>query len=360
VKLEAYTDADSNVLVTLPNGDVIKMPFATFGATYTAGYGLGLTGFEFYVDSSEVATLYDLSLKVNYIDTTAMLLPYLRKVDTASLSNRINTKLTVNGDSPAGTISAGTNNSNAFNIETNNTTRASFMANGNILINDAVSNGFDNIEIGGRVAVTNNTNNNLFRFHFPTGTHPVMQISEMGVATIYLSLGFVLGGQAAYVIGADEAPSLYANLAAGRLLFPKQGGNGINPVMQFNPSAPITPGLGTVGSLFVDSVSLWYVNRQARTGNIVDNTYATVNVSYTIEPGQTWLTYTGTGGNTWTLPTPRESREIKIKNKGSGTLTLSGSIYSNASVATYNLLVGEGIILISDGSDWSIVSKYVP
>jgi hypothetical protein len=93
---------------------------------------------------------------------------------------------------------------------------------------------------------------------------------------------------------------------------------------------------------------------------MVGNFYGSAAGSTTISDGQSWTTYTGSGGHTFTLPAPRESRELKIKNRGSGTLTLSGAIYSNASVATYSLLAGEGIILISDGTDWLIVSKYVP
>jgi hypothetical protein len=296
-----------------------------------------------------------------------MLLPYLRKVDTVGLLRKsdttalvatktnLATKLTINGDSPAGTISAGTNNSNAFNIETNNTTRASFMANGNILINDAVSNGFDNIEIGSRTAFTNGTNNNLVRIQ-PSATEPNIQI--VGTANTYLSHGTTLGVTAFNFYG-DAAPSsTYRAIGLARALFPNQGASmpaSGGAVIQFNPSAPVTPGPSVVGSLFVDSIGLWYVNRQARTGNIVDNTLGSASGNITIATGQTWLTYTGAGGHTWTLPTPRESREIKIKNKGSGTLTISGILGGS-----HSLLTNEGIIIISDGTDWMIIAKYVP
>lgn len=44
-------------------------------------------------DATTYFTNLGLSFKVNYADTGAMLLPYLRKVDTVGLSNRINLKL---------------------------------------------------------------------------------------------------------------------------------------------------------------------------------------------------------------------------------------------------------------------------
>jgi hypothetical protein len=70
---------------------------------YNAGYGLNLTGGTFRVDSSLISTklwrqkgVDSLNaVKLNKSDTATMLLPYLRKADTTSLSNRINTKLNI-------------------------------------------------------------------------------------------------------------------------------------------------------------------------------------------------------------------------------------------------------------------------
>lgn len=74
---------DTSVVWVNDSGVFYRIPIATFrgivGTTYTAGYGLLLTGNIFRVDSSKFATVYANSLKVNASDTAVMLSPYLRR-----------------------------------------------------------------------------------------------------------------------------------------------------------------------------------------------------------------------------------------------------------------------------------------
>lgn len=80
LKLPAYGGSlDTMLLTIMPNGDVKKVAKNQFGATYLAGYGLGLTGNTFFVDTVAIATQYDLS--------------QIPQIDTASLSSRIDSKI---------------------------------------------------------------------------------------------------------------------------------------------------------------------------------------------------------------------------------------------------------------------------
>lgn len=62
VKFTAYGGSlDTMLMIILPNGDVKKVAKNQFGATVNAGFGLIKTGSTIYVDSSAVATQYDLT-----------------------------------------------------------------------------------------------------------------------------------------------------------------------------------------------------------------------------------------------------------------------------------------------------------
>jgi hypothetical protein len=66
------------------------------------GTGLGFSSNQLKIDTvSTIATIYDVSLKVNLSDTSNMLSKYLRKTDTVTLSNRINTKVDGRGNGVA-------------------------------------------------------------------------------------------------------------------------------------------------------------------------------------------------------------------------------------------------------------------
>lgn len=124
---------------------------------YSSGYGLQQDSFEFFVDTTLIASKAYVDNEnandVEYADTAAMLLPYLRKADTANLSNRINQKASYSdsagflptktflssnyfkngGNAFGGTATLGTTDNNPVDIYANNTRALRIFANGNHL-----------------------------------------------------------------------------------------------------------------------------------------------------------------------------------------------------------------------------------
>lgn len=76
-------------------------PISINGTVTSVGSGYGLTGGSITTtgtlsaDTSQLATPYDIALKLNIGDTSSMLSTYLRALDTLQLSNRINLKLNI-------------------------------------------------------------------------------------------------------------------------------------------------------------------------------------------------------------------------------------------------------------------------
>ena len=76
--------------------------------------------------------------------------------------------------------------------------------------------------------------------------------------------------------------------------------------------------------------------------------------SYSLTNSDTYVVYTGSGGDTFTLPTTGlfVGRVIILKNRGAGNLTLSGTI-DGSSTTTLSTL--RGVMLIYSGSEWESI-----
>jgi len=76
---------------------------------------------------------------------------------------------------------------------------------------------------------------------------------------------------------------------------------------------------------------------------------------YTISTDDVSLISSNTSAATWTLPIVAGNGQVlKIKNKGSAALTLSGTIFTNATVTDLVLSTGDMVTLSDDGVAWSV------
>lgn len=78
--------------------------------------------------------------------------------------------------------------------------------------------------------------------------------------------------------------------------------------------------------------------------------------NYAVTTSDYALTSTNASNATWTLFTPvgNDSHVLKIKNRGAGELTLSGSIFTDQVVTTLVLVTGDMVTLRSDGTYWNV------
>lgn len=76
---------------------------------------------------------------------------------------------------------------------------------------------------------------------------------------------------------------------------------------------------------------------------------------YTIEDTDYYLVSTSTTDVTYTLPTaPSTNRVLKFKNRGTGEVTLSGTIFAASVVTTLVLVTGDMATLTYDGTYWNV------
>lgn len=86
-----------------------------------------------------------------------------------------------------------------------------------------------------------------------------------------------------------------------------------------------------------------------------------LSTSYTIKETDELIVYTGTGGNTYYLPsaTAYDGYQFTIKNAGSGNLTLdatgNGGIFSTLLANTLVLAVGDGVDVIAANGAWQVI-----
>ncbi len=90
--------------------------------------------------------------------------------------------------------------------------------------------------------------------------------------------------------------------------------------------------------------------------------YRTVGGSTSLTSDDYYVGYTGGAGSTFTMPAASTNGgvELVIKNRGTAALTLDatglGMFYGTSLVNTWSLAAGEGVHVISDGTNWIIVS----
>jgi len=77
--------------------------------------------------------------------------------------------------------------------------------------------------------------------------------------------------------------------------------------------------------------------------------------NYTIQDTDYYLVSTSTTDVTYTLPTDASTnRVLKFKNRGTGEVTLSGTIFAYAAVSSLTLVTGDMATLTYDGSYWNV------
>ena len=77
--------------------------------------------------------------------------------------------------------------------------------------------------------------------------------------------------------------------------------------------------------------------------------------AYTITNTDYSLTSTNTAAATWTLPaSPSTGQVLKVKVKGAGAITLSGSIFTDTTETSLVLVTGDMVTLRYDGSTWNV------
>lgn len=121
----------------------------------------------------------------------------------------------------------------------------------------------------------------------------------------------------------------------------------------------------TTGALRVDGgvgiAKKLYVGGPAKFSKSVTFQVASYSGDKTLDTDHTVAIYTGSGGNTFTLPAANATGSgllIVVKNRGSGTLSVSraGSDTIDGSASALTLNPADGVILYSDGtSDWILV-----
>lgn len=160
-------------------------------------------------------------------------------------------------------------------------------------------------------------------------------VVNLALASLVIGSGLTLNGDTLSVIpGQSTVDSVTAPAGSTLTLAANDGLGGV-----------ITLGLGNTVTTTAAFQGLRYrVNNQAG--------------AYTILSDDLYIGYTGGGSQAFTLPAAAShtGRLYILKNRGSGTLTVnvtsSGQLWTNAAVASRDLLVGECLTVISDGTYW--------
>lgn len=134
-------------------------------------------------------------------------------------------------------------------------------------------------------------------------------------------------------------------------------GSGVNP---------------TIPRIYHDGVnnrtSIGHTAANQPTGRATLNVEGSLGVAVNVTTGDQTLTaasasnqvYSGTGGNTWTLPAVANNStlEFRVKNRGSGNLTIqragSDNIYDTTTQTSITVAAGASLMLINDGTYWLV------
>lgn len=244
--------------------------------------------------------------------------------------------------------------------------------NGKVFLGGATANGFDDYIFLGKFLVSATGSSHGVRLHIAQGTNvtnrPVVQISEPTIVNAYIApannFNGSLNGLAitndGIMSGAPYTDGV--RLAAGSFTVLKTSGSLSDPQLKFKPE---TGGIHTFsngnnansGSVVFDNVGMIIANNSIRDGRVASYHYTSASTTATISDGQNWLQFTGSSPQTWTLAAARESATLIVKNTGSATVTLSGPIYTNSLQASIDVLPGEAVFMIGDGTKWNLISK---
>jgi hypothetical protein len=87
------------------------------------------------------------------------------------------------------------------------------------------------------------------------------------------------------------------------------------------------------------------------------NTKVSAATSLNLDANATIWVYNGSTSTTWILPSvlPENTNTTYfIKNRGTGAISLNGTIYSSSAVSSFTINPGEAYILSNDGTYWNI------
>lgn len=86
------------------------------------------------------------------------------------------------------------------------------------------------------------------------------------------------------------------------------------------------------------------------------NTIVSATTSLNLDANGTIWVYSGSTSTTWILPSVTGNTNLTyfIKNRGSGAISLNGTIYSSSAVSSFTINPGEAYILSNDGTYWNI------
>jgi hypothetical protein len=87
------------------------------------------------------------------------------------------------------------------------------------------------------------------------------------------------------------------------------------------------------------------------------NTIVSAATSLNLDPNATIWVYSGSTSTTWILPSvlpDNTNTTYFIKNRGTGAISLNGTIYSSSAVSSFTINPGEAYILSNDGTYWNI------
>jgi hypothetical protein len=257
----------------------------------------------------------------------------------------------------------------ALNYIIGGVSRMNIKTNGNTLINTTTDNGVDKLQVSGsmnvsakataqNLSVTNSATitNNLF---MGTGTAS----SNFSMLALSTSNGWEGRFQGRYPTGQmifqhrNNSPTFVD-------CFYVDANGGIGNTV-FLDRAFIAPGQAATGVLVVNS-GTWSGNDELEVNGSISGigfkqAYVTKTGTYTATTDDYVIDCTS-GTFTVTLPASsgRTGRILIIKNSGAGTITVDGNGAETIDgAATYSLAVQYATIqIISDGTDWKIISKF--
>lgn len=186
---------------------------------------------------------------------------------------------------------------------------------------------------------------------------PLLTSNVVGTKTGVGKLTLFSNGVAAADFTTLGKTALGGIVDATAILELKGGDGGANsaPLKIRGGARMVTP---EAGAIEYDSTSLYFTNNSLARGRIEINTSLVTSLDTTLSPTYTHYSFTGTTA-TWKLPpiSGNKDVEIRIKNRGSGNITLNtnaggNDIYDSSAVNTTTIGPGEAWIFYNDGTYW--------
>jgi hypothetical protein len=168
-----------------------------------------------------------------------------------------------------------------------------------------------------------------------------------------------IGTAASYYYGTNSAGRRgYYTIPASVNLYNSDGTLTGDRTITGASSSLIISGLSNMTVTSTGLIALLSSSGVNMTGGISLGSMSELSGDQTLTGSKAWYAYTGSGGNTWTLPllTNNQGRVYFIKNAGSGSVTISRAssdqIYDTSAVSTISIAAGAAVILYGGPSYW--------